>query len=702
MKAIELTIGLCVAVIFVFSLNISSLSAQGGDSSYEFEADPVHVFSTTDMTVVEGVSLDKILEEKSRELDLMIEEALEDPDGVVGGPVIVKAETPPPPDPVYNFTHKDAFKEEVDDVEAAAMQEVIVVKAKVEKPLAEDSKVDDKVQDKLDNMLFVQDDIDVPEAIEEPIDMVEEDIIEETVEEEVIEEIVMEEEVVDTVEEIVEAEEHAVVEYEEPQELIVEEKVEPEVVAVESAADLETDIELVSDEMAKMEEEEEDDYWNTEIKEQTIEKIQKNQRIDQAFKEAKDFKLPEVQKQEEEEEDEGDAIQVMMTPQEVVGSIIKPEMADMKIDLDFDDTNLQDILMTLGATGEINIVLDPVLKNSKLDLHLKQVSIEEALLLIANTYNLGFKRVGASLFVTQKEKLKEENVVSKLFKLKNISVEEAKEMIVDLIDTVSYSNELNSLLVVGDPEDIIEVEGVLAKIDKPQLQVVLEAKIIEINKDALKELGVDFSDQILLSYQESARPADFANVEDSPGSAMEIFSVARNPIQFDTTIKMLENQNKAKVLSNPRITTINDKEAEIFVGDRIPYTVSNVTGGTVTTDVRWVEPGIRLIITPTIIEDDFVVIKVEPEVSFIFSFLGPNDEYPRVKTREATAHVRIKNGQPFVIGGLLSQEDKQNLYKVPFLGDIPWLGNLFSYESHTIQDTELIITIIPQIVQSEE
>ena len=577
-----------------------------------------------------------------------------------------------------------------------------MVKAKVEKPLAEDSKVDDKVQDKLDNMLFVQDDIDVPEAIEEPIDMVEEDIIEETVEEEVIEEIVMEEEVVDTVEEIVEAEEHAVVEYEEPQELIVEEKVEPEVVAVESAADLETDIELVSDEMAKMEEEEEDDYWNTEIKEQTIEKIQKNQRIDQAFKEAKDFKLPEVQKQEEEEEDEGDAIQVMMTPQEVVGSIIKPEMADMKIDLDFDDTNLQDILMTLGATGEINIVLDPVLKNSKLDLHLKQVSIEEALLLIANTYNLGFKRVGASLFVTQKEKLKEENVVSKLFKLKNISVEEAKEMIVDLIDTVSYSNELNSLLVVGDPEDIIEVEGVLAKIDKPQLQVVLEAKIIEINKDALKELGVDFSDQILLSYQESARPADFANVEDSPGSAMEIFSVARNPIQFDTTIKMLENQNKAKVLSNPRITTINDKEAEIFVGDRIPYTVSNVTGGTVTTDVRWVEPGIRLIITPTIIEDDFVVIKVEPEVSFIFSFLGPNDEYPRVKTREATAHVRIKNGQPFVIGGLLSQEDKQNLYKVPFLGDIPWLGNLFSYESHTIQDTELIITIIPQIVQSEE
>ncbi len=161
---------------------------------------------------------------------------------------------------------------------------------------------------------------------------------------------------------------------------------------------------------------------------------------------------------------------------------------------------------------------------------------------------------------------------------------------------------------------------------------------------------------------------------------------------------MLENQNKAKVLSSPSITTLNGKESKIFVGDRIPYTVTNVTGGVATTDVRWVEPGIRLTITPSIIGEDFVVIKVEPEVSFIFAFRGPNSEFPHIKTREATAYVRIKNNEPFILGGLLGQEDKKNLYKVPFLGNIPWIGNVFTNEKTTTSDVELIITITPTIV----
>jgi len=93
-----------------------------------------------------------------------------------------------------------------------------------------------------------------------------------------------------------------------------------------------------------------------------------------------------------------------------------------------------------------------------------------------------------------------------------------------------------------------------------------------------------------------------------------------------------------------------------------------------------------------------VVIKVQPEVSFIFAFRGPNNEFPQIKTREATAYVRIKNNEPFILGGLLSQEDKKSLYKVPLLGNIPWLGNLFSYQSTTSSDVELIICVTPTIV----
>jgi len=728
-KKFKLNVGLCISIIFVFSVMGAPLFAQGDVQDPE-KGYPIEEVSYPD------------IEKMEKELDTLIEEALAEAPGIKDEADITCSGNQKRSQPSYNFTHKDDCKAKKSVMKKEALTQVekqdgvIVIKAKATPEEKGDSQAQhqiDHLKEQIDTVLDEETEMvspKEPEAIVIKEDTPAAETSEEVAMDETPEdvqtqaqlppmdseaEIVIEEEPGETQQAQATVDERMEAIFSEMEDLLVQEKVERQISALEDPDDFVEEKasppakpkksfeEKVGDQMhaamEKSEEEKREDYWNKEIRKQTISQIQSHLKIDQAFKEAKAVKLPESNNKKAED---AEIVRMMMTPQEVVSSIINPEVADVKIDLDFDNTNLQDILMTLGATGGLNIVLDPILKNSKLDLHLKKVTIEESLLLVANTYDLGYKRVGDSLFVTQREKLKEENVVSKLFKLKNVSVEEAKDMVTDLIKTVSYSNELNSLLVVGNPEDIIEVERILNKIDKPQPQVVLEAKIIEINKDALKELGIDFSDQILLSYQESARPQDFENVEDSPGSAMEVFSIARNPIQLDTTIKMLENQNKARVLSNPRITTLNDKEAEIFVGDRIPYTVSNVTGGVVTTDVRWVEPGIRLIITPTIIEDDFVVVKVEPEVSFIFSFLGPNDEYPRVKTREATANVRIKNGQPFVIGGLLNQEDKQNLYKVPILGDIPLIGNLFSYESHTIEDTELIITIIPRIVQGEE
>jgi len=422
--------------------------------------------------------------------------------------------------------------------------------------------------------------------------------------------------------------------------------------------------------------------------------------IDAAFLEAKQIVVEEPSLIEESYEEEEGA-SVILTSEDIIRSVMSPDVLSKKIDLDFNETNLGDIILTLSAMADVNIVLDPSLRNNKFDVHLTDVPIDESLQLIANSFNLGFKKVGQSLYVTSLDKLKDQQVMSKVIKLKNVSAQSAQDLIVDLVDSVSVAGDMNSIVVMGQPEDILAVEKALKQIDVPQPQVILEAKIVEVNKDALEELGVDWSDSVSLNYQESGRPVEFENIEDSPDSVLKIFQFSRSPIEFSTMIKMLETQNKAKVLSNPKITTMNNKEAEIFVGDRIPYTITTVTGGVASTEVRFEEPGIRLIITPSIIEDDFVVLKVEPEVSFIFGFRGPDDEYPWIKKREATAFVRVKNNEVFALGGLLNQEDKKNLFKVPFFGDVPLLGNLFSYEKTTVLDTELIITIIPTIVSGE-
>ena len=406
----------------------------------------------------------------------------------------------------------------------------------------------------------------------------------------------------------------------------------------------------------------------------------------------KPFKYPETKQK----------VKELLSPEEILEALIAPDARERKVDLDFDEAKLSDIVMTLAEAGSFNVVLDPQLKNNIIDFHLKGATLQEALILLSNAFDLGFARVGQSLYITSKDKIRAESVTSSIVRLKNLNVTEAEHLVKGLIDEVNVSEETNSLVLVGTPNEIIEVQKLLARMDTPQPQVLLEAKIIEINKDALDKLGVDWSDSIEVSFQEGTRLAEPTNTLNPGREVFEIYKFDRTPIMFDAVIHMLENDNKAKVLSNPRITTLNNKEAEIFVGDRIPYAITTVASGVATTEVRFEEPGIRLIITPSIIDEDFVEIKIEPEVSYIYSFRGPDDQYPWVKKREAVAYVRVRNNQPFIIGGLLNQEDKKNLYKVPFLGDIPLLGNLFKYESATSTNNELIISVTPKVIGGDE
>ncbi|MDD5449489.1 MAG: hypothetical protein PHO42_02700 [Candidatus Omnitrophica bacterium] len=371
--------------------------------------------------------------------------------------------------------------------------------------------------------------------------------------------------------------------------------------------------------------------------------------------------------------------------------------AAQPIDLEFNQANIEDVFRVIAEAKGINILLDPSLKGKKIDMYLKQVDLDDALQLLYNAYGLRPYPVGGTLFISTEDKIKKGTTVTRVIELKNIDIKDAKQIVGNLVTTINSSEDTNTLVLVGALEDIDKAEGILKSIDLPQPQVALEARIIEINKDALTELGLDWSDSITVNFQETVRKTTL----DSPTTALKgpfhIYTLTRNALDFDAAIHLLEQQNKAKVLSNPKVTTLNNREAEIFIGDRIPYTVNIISGGATTTEVRFVEPGIRLRITPSIIEDDFVVIKIEPEVSYIYTFRGTNSEYPWIKTREATAYVRVKDQQSFILGGLLSKEDKKDIYKVPFLNTIPVLGNLFKYEKDTGKNTELIITVTPTI-----
>ena len=160
------------------------------------------------------------------------------------------------------------------------------------------------------------------------------------------------------------------------------------------------------------------------------------------------------------------------------------------------------------------------------------------------------------------------------------------------------------------------------------------------------------------------------------------------------------------MLANPKIATLNGKEASMLIGSRIPYVVTGTTfaggGAAQTQSIQKEEVGIKLRITPLINADGYITTEIDPEVSLVSGFKGPNADLPVVDTRQASTTVRLKDGNSVIIGGLLSETKTHDVTKLPILGQIPLLGVLFQHHSITTTKTDLVIEVTPRILPEQQ
>ena len=241
--------------------------------------------------------------------------------------------------------------------------------------------------------------------------------------------------------------------------------------------------------------------------------------------------------------------------------------------------------------------------------------------------------------------------------------------------------ESKGIIVRATADELAEVEAFLADIDQPIPQVVLEVWVQEMTADALRNLGIDWKG--IPSFEESTAPV-FLELEWKPWDLV-------------LALRLLEEKGDAKLLANPKITTLSGQTATIFVGDRVPVVLTDEEGRTT---MEFLESGINLQVTPRISEDEYITILVEPEVS---TFIWRADtQYPQIRTREAQTTVRVKDGQPFVLGGLLQEQDNEAIKGIPFLSQLPILGQLFQWKETKHTQTEMTIFLIPRIVTDEE
>ena len=390
-----------------------------------------------------------------------------------------------------------------------------------------------------------------------------------------------------------------------------------------------------------------------------------------------------------------------------------------------EDAFLPSILAILAKESGYNIVTDPnVNKQDKVSVHLDEVPIEQAINLVVRAVGLSYEVVGNSFLIADPKKLKEEvGVTSYVVTLKYAAAADVKNLLQDISEQVQVDIPGNKLLVNASPKKIAEIIKVVESIDVPAIQIMLETRLIEVAADVEEQLGLDWSK--ISSYstilaengvplQEGGgsvvpddqtigqKPATMgfnrlSGKKDETAIIPRYFS--RQLTAFDLTLDLLLRNNKAEVLADSRLTTINGREANIKLVDIVPYILSSGgVGGQV--QVQKEEVGIKLNILPTVNTDGYITVKVEPEVSTIFEFIGPDANIPRVKSRTSSTTIRVKDGESIVIGGLLSNDKKQTTYKVPILHKIPIIGSkLFTSRGVIERKTDLVIQITPKIIE---
>lgn len=293
---------------------------------------------------------------------------------------------------------------------------------------------------------------------------------------------------------------------------------------------------------------------------------------------------------------------------------------------------------------------------------------------------------------------KEENTIIPLRYTSGSAIETIIRDIYPEMNAQIKVNDNVGLIVRGDQEDIEKIEEMVRKYDLQPLQISIEAKIVEITGQDTKTIGMDWS-----YNTNQAGAADTATIgASSAGASLTGTQTDGGKInfgiisddKFSATLKALLSNTNSNLLSSPNITTLSGKPAVITVGDKIPYPVAAEEGEPVT--YQFEEVGIKLEVTPVVIDNNIINMMVKPKVS---NQNGTTlDNRPIVATRDADTNVIVKDGETLVIGGLMRQNEINNVVKVPVLGSIPLLGALFRTKSITKQNTNLIFFITPRII----
>ena len=390
---------------------------------------------------------------------------------------------------------------------------------------------------------------------------------------------------------------------------------------------------------------------------------------------------------------------------------LTPAFAADNVTMSIKDGEIRDVLTALSTLGEQSIVTDDSVKG-KISIAFDNVPFDTALDLVTRTKGLAYRNVHGVIVVSSQEQISKYYGDVAVFKLNFAKAEDAKVILKDIIKGegagLSVDPITNSIVFTGNRADEQKVRDTLALVDIPTKQVTLEAKIISLSNEDSKNLGVFWEWDVLPQASSSSSSSSSSGSSSTTSSSSDSDSTYGGIIHlghgykssFQATLNALFTTGKAKILATPRIITIPGKEASIFIGDHRPVLTEKKDDGETTTSTEYVDAGIKLSYTPVVSNDGYITAVVHTEVSTP-TLISELKNY-KITSRTADTNVRMRNGETLIIGGLINEEEQETLRKVPFISNLPILGELFKDRTKTKNKTEVMMILTPHITEAGE
>jgi general secretion pathway protein D len=368
------------------------------------------------------------------------------------------------------------------------------------------------------------------------------------------------------------------------------------------------------------------------------------------------------------------------------------------VTLELRDANIKVVFEALSRATGVNFILDKDIKpEMKASVFLKKMPIEDAIDMVLTSNGLQKKVLSPnSLLVypaTQQKNKDYQDLLIRNFYFANTSAKQCADMLRTIlkIRDVYVDERLNMLVLRDRPEVLALAEKMIKAQDIADPEVMLEIEVMEITRGKLQDLGIIYPSSLTVLNSPLTLEA-LKNLKSSN------IGVSPNPsIQFKTT------DTDLNLLSNPRIRVKNNEKAKVLVGNKVPVITTNTTANVGTSEsVSYVDVGLKLEVEPRIMLDDFVSIKVNLEVSSLGEAvtLSNNSRVFNIGTRNASTILRLKHGETQILAGLIQDSERKNADKVPFLGEIPILGRLFSRHNDEKQKTEIVLAITPKVISN--